>query len=140
MTKAAYIGVDGKARKIKNGYVGVNGRARKIKKAYVGVGGVARPCWGGGELSYYGTITPLSQARASLAATTVGGYALFGGGSDSGRTSVVDAYNSALTRSTPTGLSQAREYLAATTVGDYALFGGGYNLGFTSVVDAYTLV
>ena len=81
MTKAAYIGVDGKARKIKKGYVGVNGIARKIKKAYVGVGGVARPCWGGGGgLSYYGTITPLSKARGYLAATTVGDYAIFGGG------------------------------------------------------------
>ena len=134
MTKAAYIGVDGKARKIKKGYVGVNGIARKIKKAYVGVGGVARPCWGGGEMSYYGTITPLSQARANLAATTVGDYALFGGGSSS---SVVDAYNSALARSTPTGLSQARANLAATTVGRYALFGGGAS---SDVVDAYTLV
>ena len=92
MTKAAYIGVDGKARKIKNGYVGVNGRARKIKKAYVGVGGVARPCWGGGELSYYGTIAPLSAIRSNLAATSVGDYALFGGGYKNDTFAVVDAY------------------------------------------------
>ena len=92
MTKAAYIGVDGKARKIKKGYVGVNGISRKIKKAYVGVGGVARPCWGGVELSYYGTITPLSKARSALAATTVGGYALFGGGYTRALSPVVDAY------------------------------------------------
>lgn len=140
MTKAAYIGVDGKARKIKKGYVGVNGISRKIKKAYVGVGGVARPCWGGVELSYYGTITPLSQAREELAATTVGDYALFGGGYDLSLVSAVDAYTSALTRSTPTGLSLARSNLAATTVGDYALFGGGYTGDYSSAVDAYTLV
>ena len=42
-----YIGVDGKARKIKGGYIGIDGKARKIKKGYVGdANGVARLCWG----------------------------------------------------------------------------------------------
>ena len=82
MAKGAYVGVDGVARKIKKGYVGVEGKARKVKKAYVGVGGVARPCWASG-LEHYGSITPLSQGRYSLAATSVGRYALFGGGSTS---------------------------------------------------------
>lgn len=82
------------ARKVKKGYVGVDSKARKIKKAYIGVGGVARPCWSGGELSYYGTITPLSVARYYLAATTVGDYALFGGGIGNNYSafSTVDAY------------------------------------------------
>ena len=41
-----YIGVDGKARKIKGGYIGVDGKARKIKKGYIGdENGVARLCW-----------------------------------------------------------------------------------------------
>ena len=40
-----YIGVDGKARKVKGGYIGVDGKARKIKKGYIGVEGVARLCW-----------------------------------------------------------------------------------------------
>jgi len=42
------------------------------------------------SLSYYGTITPLSVARNGLAATTVGNYALFGGGSPT--SNVVDVY------------------------------------------------
>lgn len=42
-----YIGVDGKARKVKGGYIGVDGKARKIKKGYIGVDGVARLCWSG---------------------------------------------------------------------------------------------
>lgn len=80
------------------------------------------------------TPTALSQARRSFAATTVGDYALFGGGYDgSSYSNVVDAYDSNLTRSTPTALSQASSGLAATTVGNYALFGGGSS----SVVDAY---
>lgn len=42
MSKAAYMGVGGTARKVKKMYIGVNGVARKVKKAYIGVGGVAR--------------------------------------------------------------------------------------------------
>lgn len=38
----AYVGIDGKARKITNMYVGVDGVARKIIKGYVGVDGIAR--------------------------------------------------------------------------------------------------
>lgn len=37
-----YIGINNKARKIKNMYIGINGKARKIKKIYVGVNGKAR--------------------------------------------------------------------------------------------------
>lgn len=51
MAKNAYIGVDGKARKVKNIYIGVDGKARKVKKAYIGVGGKARlfySAWNGG--------------------------------------------------------------------------------------------
>lgn len=41
-----YIGVDGKARKVKGAYVGIDGVARKIKKGYIGdENGVARLCW-----------------------------------------------------------------------------------------------
>ena len=48
----------------------------------------------------------LSVARTSLAATSVGDYALFGGGSTgSDRSSALDGYKSNLTHSTPTGLS-----------------------------------
>ena len=116
--------------------------ARKIKKGYVGVGGVARPCWGGSELTSYGNVNNgLSLARTSLAATTIGDYALFGGGYDtSGRyVSNVDAYDTSLTRTTPTSLSTGRRNLAATTVGNYALFGGGFTSGtaVTKVVNAY---
>ena len=32
MAKGLYIGVDGKARKVKKIYTGINGKARKVKK------------------------------------------------------------------------------------------------------------
>ena len=41
-----YIGVDGKARKVKGGYIGIDGKARKLKKGYIGdENGIARLCW-----------------------------------------------------------------------------------------------
>ena len=72
MGKALYAGISSKARKAKRLYVGVSGKARKIKKMYIGVGGKAR---------YY------------LGTTTVGSYALFGGG-ESDLTSSADARDS----------------------------------------------
>ena len=93
MTKACYVGVAGKARKVKKIYTGVANKARKVKKAYVGVGGKARLFYSADQkLSYYGTATALSQARGSLAATTVGSYGLFGGGGLFSGYKTVDAY------------------------------------------------
>ena len=61
---------------------------------------------------------------------------MFGGGYPD--SSTVDAYNTSLTRTSPTALSEARRNLAATSVGNYALFGGGDNgSGDRSTVDAY---
>ena len=85
------------------------------------------------------------MARNSLAATTIGSCALFGGGIyNYSESSTVDAYDSSLTRTTATDLSIARGGLAATTIGKYALFGGGsYDDGdidntiYYSTVDAY---
>lgn len=130
MGKQVYLGVDGIARKVKKIYLGVGGVARKVKKGYMGVGGVARPFFGGGELVYYGTAEALSVARAGLAAATVGGYGLFGGGSYGqwDHSNAVDAYDTAMTRTSPEPLSVARSALAAATVGGYALFGGGESL------------
>ena len=91
------------------------------------------------QLFYYGPAPQLSAARNRISATTVGNYALFGGGWGSGNAkfSTVDAYNTSLTRTTPTALSVERGASAATTVGNYALFGGGYGSDPLSTVDAY---
>ena len=68
----------------------------------------------------------LSNPKESLAATTVGDYAIFAGGyGNSTYYPTVDAYTSSLTKSAATSLSTGRSALAATTVSDYALFGGG---------------
>lgn len=145
MSKGVYVGVNNLARKVTKIYCGVDNVARKVKKGYVGVGGVARIFFSGEQkLEYYGTITPLSKARSNLAATTVGNYALFGGGSYNNiYPDTVDSYDSNLTRGTASLLSKDKSNLAATTVGNYALFGGGGysdSTGYRDTVDAYTLV
>ena len=125
MAKGAYIGVSGKARKIKKGYIGVDGAARKIKKAYLGIGGVARPCWSGGELVYYGTIPALSQARNELSAVSNEKYALFGGGRiNMSPYSTLDYYDEALVKGVGS-LSFAAICPACSKVGSYVLFAGG---------------
>lgn len=114
--------------------------SRLIKKAYIGIGGVARPCWSGGELAYYGRITPLSLARFELAATSIGDYGVFAGGEEnnSNYAVAVDAYNSNLTRFAPYNLAEGKTALTATSIGNYALFGGGkMPWGASGSVEAY---
>lgn len=138
MSKGAFVGVDGIARKIKSGYVGVDNVARKIKKAYVGVGGVARPCWSGGELTYYGTTTGLTPyvsdhpCRYDLASESVGNHVIFAGGRGCNK---VDAYSDKLVKSELSTLSGYLSWLDGAPVGDYAIFAGGYSC--TDSVDAY---
>ena len=123
MAKAVYVGVGSKAHKMKKAYIGVGGKARKVKKMYIGVGGKARLCYSA-ELERYGMAAALSAARDGMRAATVGKYALFAGGY--GRSifgysvsSSVDAYNTSLTKSTPTELSCKRCGHAAASVGGY---------------------
>jgi len=91
-------------------------------------------------------ITSLSKNRDMLASANNGDYAIFAGGtqnenytSSDGFLSTVDAYNSSLTRSTPTALSQSRRDLGGSSVGDYAIFAGGSAISYarSNVVDAY---
>jgi hypothetical protein len=106
----------------------------------INIGDIWKPiAWSGSitlkSLSYYGVATALSTARYQLSAASVGNYALFGSGYYN--ISVVDAYDAALTRSTPTAAS-GLAYSAATTIGNYALFGGGTANGYMySAVFAY---
>ena len=100
-----------------------------------------------------GTASSLSVKRNELAATTVGSYAIFAGGSSTPVDSkpsyyeIADAYNTSLTKqSSVPSLSIARSKLAAATVGNYALFAGGCsttgndidsNATYYSTVDTY---
>ena len=97
------------------------------------------------NLVYNGTIDSMSHDRCGrAAATTVGDYALFGGGAKA--TGTVDIYDKSLIHSTTSGFTYSatatrytRRDLAATTVGNYALFGGGYSIGENvyDVIDVY---
>ena len=87
------------------------------------------------------TTATLSQARAELAATSVGNKVLFAGGrvDVAGASNVVDIYDSDTGLWSTATLSQARWGVSATTVGTKALFAGGYLGGASSsdVVDIY---
>ena len=129
---------------VKKGYIGVKNIARKIKKGYIGVGGIARQFFSSEkQLVYYGKISDLQIHRSSLAATSVGNYALFGGGrsyvntsSVTGRSNV-DVYSIDLVYSTPTSLDKT-EYFTAVSIGNYALFGGGGSSTPYNTVNTYT--
>ena len=90
--------------------------------------------------------TRINSSRPFAAATTVGNYALIGGGCAvdfSSYSTTVESFDKSLTRASRTSLNKARAFLAATTVGDYALFAGGRGLDAWSdstvfnTVDAY---
>lgn len=90
----------------------------------------------------------LSVAKCGLSGASVGNYALFAGGlSGAGNVtssyqSGVDAYDDALSKTTPTSLSVARYGMASASIENYAIFAGGdsYESSTTtkeSTVDAY---
>ena len=144
MAKRAYIGIGGTAEKIRKGYVGIDSAARKLKKAYIGIGGVARPCWAGGEIVYYGEITPLSTARRGCGTAVVSGFMLVAGGANAftagaANYDTVDAYDKTLTRTAVTSLSAAGWAIAGASInGEKAFLGGRYRAGsFLSNVDVY---
>ena len=77
-------------------------------------------------------------------ATSVGDFALFGGGLDTSGVyvDVVDTYDASLTKNIATQLSVGRRNGAAASVGNYAMFGGGEinSTPYSAVVDVYTVV
>ena len=112
--------------------------ARTVKKAYIGVNGIAKKIFPPYKiLEYKGTATPLSESRCMSTATTVGNYALFGGGGLNSKSSKVDVYDTNLTKSNAPELSLSLFGLASTTVGNFALFGGGYDYSNYGKVDSY---
>lgn len=89
-------------------------------------------------------LTPvaLSNEKNFFAATTVGNFALFGGGyySQGNNFDNVEGFDQNLVLHQFEDLSEARGTLAATTVGNYALFGGGHTSTYSATVDCYEYV
>lgn len=125
-------------------YRGTSSVARKIKKAYIGVGGVARPCWAGGELVYYGVMSGSRNGVYAAKGTSVGNYALFGGGrTGSGWQSLqnnVVCVSGSLTETAVSSLDKAVIDHAAGSIGNYALFLGGCtgSSSYQAAVTAYS--
>jgi hypothetical protein len=82
----------------------------------------------------------LSSDKYYLGGTTVStNYALFAGGinGQGSRLSSVDAYNTNLTKTTPTNLGVNISNLCGGKVGNYGLFAGGYVTYYNSLIFAY---
>lgn len=117
---------------------GTGNEYHKIKKGYLTIGGVLRPFIGSGKPAYWGTTAAgFPENISGLGATSVGDYAIFGGGESGGtdRTgTAVAAYDKSLTQVIPEKLTDSRRYISPVTVGNHALFAGGQYL---ATVDAY---
>lgn len=141
MAKGIYVGIDNKAKKIKNLYVGVGYLAKRITKAYVGVGGKARLCYCLDYIAYYGTAENLLVGRSNLAAASTSDYAIFGGGRGNYEWSLMttDFYDANLTKTQGSYLSDLRFNLAAVSSNNKAFFAGGqYSYtGFLNNVEIY---
>lgn len=123
----SYIGIDGKARKIKTIYIGVNGKACKIKNAYIGdSNGKARLVhrgiipYGSAMYDTPGTYTfTVPSGVTSVTATIVGG-----GGSGMGAGAYIDGVpHSETSRAFLSGSSAG----GSSSFGSYTSTGGGYN-------------
>lgn len=96
--------------------------------------------------TYIGEIAPLSSVKKSFAAASVGGNALFAGGSviyPYSLSATVDCYTPSLSRTTISPLSVARVSLGGSFNSNYGLFaGGGYESGnqgaASNLVEAYS--
>jgi hypothetical protein len=81
----------------------------------------------------------LSEARAGIAATTVGQRVLFAGGQVGfGATETVDIFDAASHQWSTAQLSQVRTRIAATAVGSKAMFAGGEENDTVDIYDANT--
>ncbi len=128
MAKAAYIGVNNVARKIKGGYIGVNGVARKIKAAYVGVGGVARPAWpSGGVTTFVGSVGSNYSDTIEVTGKT-GDYVLAFAGDCTAKALHNSSYTLTNATNWNTSTSDITTYVGGTSGnGNYAMVGGGWD-------------
>ena len=119
------------------GVVGISAQtsADTVASSAVASGPIAGGTW---------STAQLSVNRFHLAATSVGNFSIFAGGStttagdNSGISNVVDLYNSATGAWSTAQLSVARMSLAATSVGILSLFVGGYGVvNPSAAVDLY---
>jgi hypothetical protein len=108
--------------------------------------GVLIPIYGTASSINYTSSNPATlslggySSRVVVATASVGNHVLFAGGSVVGGTvflSLVDAYNSSLTRTTVTSLSETKNQIGASSNANFAIFAGGWRSGQKSSVDAY---
>lgn len=149
MAKGVYIGVNNSAKKVKQIYIGVNGQAKKVKKGYIGVNGQAKLFFSSENFTYDGvgnSSQALTTGRYSMMCSNwymndySPNYVYFAGGktNSSSYSNVVNAYNSNLTRSTPSALTVSRSQGIGANNSVYTFIVGGTNGSAQSTIDVYS--
>lgn len=138
MSKGVYLGVEGYAHKVKSMYIGVDGVARKIKKAYLGVEGYARLFYSSEEIRKSDvSVSSVRNSHTYGASASADSHAVFAGGAAS---NYVDAYDSSLTKTSPTNLSNKVNGVCGCGFKGYSVFAGGSNTmgSYFNTVDSYS--
>lgn len=136
MSKGLYLGVNDTSKAIGRVMIGIDGKAKEVKEAYVGVNGVAkcigkaRSVSGGTEVVKKSNAPNASVSVAYKAATTFKDYFIFAGGSKStdfsnasGITSAVDIYKNLIKSSV--SLTDTRYDASGISNDQYAFVIGG---------------
>lgn len=147
MSHNLFIGESNKAKSVSKIYLGSSSNiARCVKAVYIGDGDKkARLVWRSGlfknstTAAYVGT---LGTGRNSLSAGSIGGCAIFAGGStgSTDQSNAVDSFNSNLTRTALSSLSYARSHAIPIRLSSYLIFAGNFHSKTHSnsmKVDAY---
>lgn len=147
MATGAWIGISGKARKVKSMYVGIGGKARKVKAAWVGIGGKARKIYSSEDelrrtnagLEYPG------RARCYSAGSSVGNFIVFIHGGygpsatsswSSTNTSDIDYINKSTLTASKMTYGGSDHLGSSASNSNFAFYAGGISSGMTSMKSA----
>lgn len=135
---SVHVNIGGAYKKVDSVWCNIGGVWKKASNIMTNINGVWKD--GGLEklLSYYGTVTPLGEARTTLGGGNNGLYAVFAGGtraSDGAESSYVDSYSASLVRTSPGTLWRGRKLITGGDGEQHVFFAGGVydNSGITTV-------
>lgn len=131
MAKGAFVGVDGRARKIKKIYVGITEKARSVSKAYVGINGKARLFYLKNVPSSLELVKSIARGKKNQIYGQGGAsnlqYAIFSGGTvyQYGAQNSTAAYDSSMVEHNASNIEKATAYLKGASTDDFAFMAGG---------------
>lgn len=129
-TIGPYLGVDGKARKVKKIFYGIDGKARKVRKGYIGDENGKAQLWFEGlpDTISCTMSNVVSMDWTRYGAAVAGKYGIFGGGdlNDDFTANVIAIEKGTLTMATAPSLSSARARPVGASTGKLAYIASGH--------------